>query len=87
MYILTIKILGESSDFFDTWECKYSSEAFRYAKAFLSRMKASIKRGITAAIDEGSWSKEQGTWVKSVTAYETKEDTDWTKIILTIVEE
>lgn len=87
MCTLTIKIIGESGDCFDVRECEYSSDAFMYAKSFISRIRASIKRGITAAVDEGSWSKEQGTWVKSVTAYETKEDTDGTKIILTIVEE
>lgn len=84
MHILTIKILGESYDCFDVRECKYSSDAFMYAKAFINRIRASIKRGITAAVSEGCWSKEQDTWVKSVTVYENKEYTDGTKIILTI---
>jgi hypothetical protein len=86
MYILTIKILGKSYNCSDVRECKYSSDAFMYAKAFLSRTRARIKRGMMETMSEGCWRKEQGTWVKSVTAYETKEDTDGTKIILTIAE-
>ena len=86
MYTLTIKVCGEVHDAFEVWECLYQADAFRYARAYLDRIKASIKRGITYSVSSNKWHKIDNSWTMSATSYENKEDKDGVKIIFTIEE-